>query len=421
MGKPTPLDALLTRQTKNGRIEQILWIDVFKDLHPDHFKEQSAAEMEESVRAILQLYLDVDVSKLGSLFGPAWRKVKKYSAYAKFGDWLNSLPGVERSGNFVRLVGQDRDRAPWEPLPQPPPSVVPPPIPGLNYPYLRRKGLNVTHIFNLSRTHQGVDLFAEFVGEAGGRLSGPAGLQQRPVATPPRNDSKLPPSGWLGKKHKLASMHERRRSRSRRVKGRSPDKESRCSVSASSRSCSSRSRSSSSEDDSASGEHFVHNVLDKVRAKLRDTTGANRHDHHQSHLSRSNSESRSSQHIAAKGKPLPSGTLDETPAPTAMRDGHQDVSSKVSTASCSQVAASEDNAELKKWLCGLDSGQGRFLQYLQPLQREFGDLQQLAAAVNPETTVRSVTQAVDPMVFEVLGVKSLGHKMVLSRAICALS
>lgn len=81
----------------------------------------------------------------------------------------------------------------------------------------------------------------------------------------------------------------------------------------------------------------------------------------------------------------------------------------------------EGAAELEAWLRELDAGLNALLHFMEPLQREFGDLTQLAASVLPNPAGASVVDNVDPFVFEVLGARSLGHKLVLAKGICKLA
>lgn len=80
-----------------------------------------------------------------------------------------------------------------------------------------------------------------------------------------------------------------------------------------------------------------------------------------------------------------------------------------------------DEEELEEWLVGLDGGRGVMLQYLEPLRQEFGSLDQVAAAfIADSPTSGSVVNCVDPLLFEALGVVSLGHKLMLAKGVQAL-
>ena len=76
--------------------------------------------------------------------------------------------------------------------------------------------------------------------------------------------------------------------------------------------------------------------------------------------------------------------------------------------------------ELEEWLRNADAGKGILLQYSEALLREFGSKQELAASINEATPGTSKLQRVDPAVFETLGVRSLGHKLMFVKAITAL-
>jgi len=57
------------------------------------------------------------------------------------------------------------------------------------------------------------------------------------------------------------------------------------------------------------------------------------------------------------------------------------------------------------------------LHYLEPLDREFGSLLELAAAVSPVKPGESIVSAIDPLVFEVLDMRAAGHRLLLARAL----
>jgi len=76
--------------------------------------------------------------------------------------------------------------------------------------------------------------------------------------------------------------------------------------------------------------------------------------------------------------------------------------------------------ELEEWLMGLDGGRGTLAQYLEPLQREFGDLPALAATVLPTPTSASVVGHIDASLWAALGVEALGHKLTLAKGLVAL-
>ena len=76
--------------------------------------------------------------------------------------------------------------------------------------------------------------------------------------------------------------------------------------------------------------------------------------------------------------------------------------------------------ELEEWLRNADAGKGILLKYSEALLSEFGSKQELAASINEATPGASKVQRVDPAVFEILGVHSLGHKLMFAKAITAL-
>jgi len=75
-----------------------------------------------------------------------------------------------------------------------------------------------------------------------------------------------------------------------------------------------------------------------------------------------------------------------------------------------------------KWLTNLDGGQGALLQYLDPIKTEFdADFAQIRAAKLARPIAPGALGHIDPLFFEVLGVKSVGHKMLFARGIINLS
>ena len=85
-----------------------------------------------------------------------------------------------------------------------------------------------------------------------------------------------------------------------------------------------------------------------------------------------------------------------------------------------EAIAHNELKELKEWLRQADDGKSTLLQYEAALLREFGSKQELAASINEATPGASKVQRVDPAVFEILGVHSLGHKLMFAKAITAL-
>jgi len=86
------------------------------------------------------------------------------------------------------------------------------------------------------------------------------------------------------------------------------------------------------------------------------------------------------------------------------------------------ATASEDQQALEQWLLGLDGGRGSLMKFIEPLQREFGSLKEVAAAYCPEEDdSTSIVNCVDPVLFEALGVSSLGHKLMLAKGVSKLA
>lgn len=85
------------------------------------------------------------------------------------------------------------------------------------------------------------------------------------------------------------------------------------------------------------------------------------------------------------------------------------------------TAEQDENSKFfESWLLSLEP-RGGMLQYLEPLVREFTDAHQLTASLVPSGEGASVIAAVDPVIFEVLGVRSLGHRLMLAKGIVALA
>eukprot|EP00928_Gymnodinium_smaydae_P070812 TRINITY_DN5457_c0_g1_i1.p1 TRINITY_DN5457_c0_g1~~TRINITY_DN5457_c0_g1_i1.p1 ORF type:complete len:480 (-),score=61.15 TRINITY_DN5457_c0_g1_i1:172-1611(-) len=110
------------------------------------------------------------------------------------------------------------------------------------------------------------------------------------------------------------------------------------------------------------------------------------------------------------------------------RSGHEDPSmpgaDELSELPCSSLDAEREHdapdaqaEEMKTWLLSLDRGHGALVQYLDRLQQEFTDLQELVDTVLVEVDAPSVVKCVDPIVFDALEVRSLGHKLLLARGI----
>jgi len=76
--------------------------------------------------------------------------------------------------------------------------------------------------------------------------------------------------------------------------------------------------------------------------------------------------------------------------------------------------------ELIEWLRNLDGGRGAMLRYQEQLQREFDDLEAVAAALLPKPVSSSVVGCVDPSLWQVLGIEALGHRLLFAKGIVAL-
>eukprot|EP00927_Polykrikos_kofoidii_P057640 TRINITY_DN5179_c0_g1_i2.p1 TRINITY_DN5179_c0_g1~~TRINITY_DN5179_c0_g1_i2.p1 ORF type:complete len:1063 (+),score=265.08 TRINITY_DN5179_c0_g1_i2:46-3234(+) len=81
----------------------------------------------------------------------------------------------------------------------------------------------------------------------------------------------------------------------------------------------------------------------------------------------------------------------------------------------------ENEEKVWDWLNGLDNGRGALLQYFDVLRNEFdADFSQIGAARLPSPTSSGILQALDPSFFEVVGVASTGHRLLLAKGILAL-
>lgn len=86
--------------------------------------------------------------------------------------------------------------------------------------------------------------------------------------------------------------------------------------------------------------------------------------------------------------------------------------------------ATGDQRALEQWLLDLDGGRGSLMQFIEPLQREFGSLKEVAAAYCADGTEEesaSIVSCVDPVLFEALGVTSLGHKLMFAKGVTKLA
>ncbi|CAE8624151.1 unnamed protein product, partial [Polarella glacialis] len=75
--------------------------------------------------------------------------------------------------------------------------------------------------------------------------------------------------------------------------------------------------------------------------------------------------------------------------------------------------------ELDSWLRSLDSDGGSLMRYSAALHGEFTSLSEIAAAIVDQNA--QGLACVEPSVFEALGIKMLGHKLLLSKGIVALA
>lgn len=77
--------------------------------------------------------------------------------------------------------------------------------------------------------------------------------------------------------------------------------------------------------------------------------------------------------------------------------------------------------ELREWLAKLDGGRGALLQYFEVLCREFdADLRQLAAMKLDKPATVGFVERVDSNLFEVLGVKQMGHRLLMAKGVVGL-
>ncbi|CAE8707401.1 unnamed protein product, partial [Polarella glacialis] len=75
-------------------------------------------------------------------------------------------------------------------------------------------------------------------------------------------------------------------------------------------------------------------------------------------------------------------------------------------------------AALHEWLEGLDAGKGGLLQYFDVIRAEFdSDLRQLRAVRLIEPRSAGVVGSIDQSFWQVCGVKTMGHRMLLARGI----
>ena len=107
-----------------------------------------------------------------------------------------------------------------------------------------------------------------------------------------------------------------------------------------------------------------------------------------------------------------------------------------SSSSADAHSRQEDNSEKDKaalerrgtqvvhdWLLGLDHGRGCLLQYLDALVNGFdADILQISAAkLDVVDASLGPVHSIEPMFWEAVGVSKFGHKIMLAKAIIALS
>lgn len=76
---------------------------------------------------------------------------------------------------------------------------------------------------------------------------------------------------------------------------------------------------------------------------------------------------------------------------------------------------------LPVWLEGLDGGRGVMLQYLDAVRREFGDISHVSKALLENPVSSSVVGCLAPGLYEKLGIKALGHRLLLVKGVLALA
>jgi len=77
-------------------------------------------------------------------------------------------------------------------------------------------------------------------------------------------------------------------------------------------------------------------------------------------------------------------------------------------------ASGDGEDSLEKWLRSLD-GEGVMMKYSEALHREFNSISELSAAiVDPNAKGLKV---VEPTLWEILGIQTLGHKLFFSQGL----
>lgn len=83
------------------------------------------------------------------------------------------------------------------------------------------------------------------------------------------------------------------------------------------------------------------------------------------------------------------------------------------------VSAADASAEMRRWLMGLDSGKGAFLEYLPEILEQYGNLHKLSTVKVKSESNRPLDQ-ISQTFWEECGITKLGHKLVLAKGIIAL-
>lgn len=120
--------------------------------------------------------------------------------------------------------------------------------------------------------------------------------------------------------------------------------------------------------------------------------------------------------LFAQGLPLAEGVADPA-APAAE-------STPAENAEAGAIVLQPNDANeqaMWDWLESLDGGRGTLLQYFGAIKTEFdADFTQISAARLPEPMSAGTLGSIEPTFFEALGVRQVGHKLLLARGIMAL-
>lgn len=80
--------------------------------------------------------------------------------------------------------------------------------------------------------------------------------------------------------------------------------------------------------------------------------------------------------------------------------------------------ANTRTARMREWLEGLDNGKGAFLSYLEVINDEFDcDFAQLRALVLVTPCAAGLLGTIDPCLWEVCGIRSMGHRLLFAKAL----